>query len=52
MNDLAEWIALLEMVEHEMPFLTQNRAIAYFETELLILEGFLKFLENNPELDG
>ena len=42
----------MKLIEHEIPFLPESRALKYFEAEHQILEQFFTFLALNPELDG
>ena len=51
-SDIYKWLNLIDLVLNEMPFVPSSRAMAYFETELKILEQFQSFLQVHPELDG
>ena len=43
-SDIYKWLNLIDLVLNEMPFVPSSRAMAYFETELKILEQFQSFL--------
>ena len=51
-NDFSTWLNLMKLIEHEIPFFPESRALKYFEAEHQILEHFFTFLALNPELDG